>query len=133
LEITELGLERTVCFGRCPDYTIIFAKDGTVRYHGGRFAQRTNDWTGTIGKERFDETARFIADSGYAEFEAKYFRAVTDNPTVFTMVAANGRRKVISNYAQAGPEKLKQVEKRLTELLAVVKWDEQPAQKEPVK
>lgn len=130
-EITKFGLERTPCFGTCPIYSVIFAKDGTVRYHGGRIASRTNDWAGTISKEKFAEVAQLIAES-YPDFVTRYYKPITDNPTVLTMVAANGKRKVISNYANSGPEKLKQIEKRLIDLLATVKWNEPAPKKEPV-
>jgi len=132
-EITEFGLERTTCYGTCPAYMVVFAKDGTVRYEGGRYAARTNKWTGTISPARFADVAKFIADAGFADWETKYRKNITDHPTVFTMVAANGGRKVISNYAEAGPGKLQQVEQRLTELLAAVKWNEPTAKEEPAK
>ncbi|HEY0551847.1 MAG TPA: DUF6438 domain-containing protein [Verrucomicrobiae bacterium] len=130
-EITEVGLERTPCFGTCPIYSVIFAKDGTVRYHGGRFAARTNDWTGRISGESFAEVAPLIAES-FPDFVTRYFTPITDHSTVLTMVAANGKRKVISNYANSGPDKLKQIEKRLTDLLATVKWNEPALKKEPI-
>lgn len=131
-EITEFGLERTPCYGTCPIYSVIFAHDGTVRYHGGRFASRTNDWSGTISKESFAEVAQLIARS-YPDFVRRYSKAITDHPTVLTMAAANGKRKVVSNYANSGPDALKQIEKRLTDLLGTVKWNEPALKKEPLK
>jgi hypothetical protein len=35
-----------------------------------------------------------------------YSAAITDNPTVYTMVVMNGRRKIVSNNAGAGPATL---------------------------
>jgi len=35
-DITEVTLERTPCFGACPEDTLILRKDGTAAYLGRR-------------------------------------------------------------------------------------------------
>jgi hypothetical protein len=52
---------------------------------------------------------------------------VTDNPTVYTTVVMDGKRKVVSNYANAGPTKLWAIEQLIDKLLLEAKWDEKPA------
>src|SRR6478735_2467917 len=42
--ITEIGIERTRCFGTCPSYTFIVKSDGSFRYNGESFTERAGDW-----------------------------------------------------------------------------------------
>lgn len=44
--VTEIGIERTRCFGRCPDYTFVVSADGRCRYEGGEYAQLKGKKTG---------------------------------------------------------------------------------------
>src|SRR5262245_9818082 len=99
--ITEIGIERTGCFGTCPIYTFIIKSDGTFRYNGFAYVERQGEYSGTISLWHFHRLAQFIKDSGYMELEDGYTRAVTDSPTTYTMVVMNGKRKTVSNYAEA--------------------------------
>src|SRR5262245_18879573 len=40
-EIVSVGIHRTVCFGKCPDYKIEIDKDGTATYTAIRFTEDT--------------------------------------------------------------------------------------------
>ncbi len=120
--ITEIGIERTVCFGSCPEYTFIAKSDGSFRYKGVKFVERTGESTGTISVGQFHRLAQFIRDSGYLELEDAYFRGITDNPTVYTSVVMRGKRKVVLNYANAGPTKLWAIEQLIDVLMREAKW-----------
>jgi hypothetical protein len=52
-----------------------------------------------------------------------YTIAVTDNPTVYTTVVMNGQRKIISNYANAGPKTLWAIEELIDHLLDKATWN----------
>lgn len=122
-EITEIGLERTPCFGSCPVYTVIIKSDGRVRYVGERFVSREGEHTGRVRTWSFNALAQFIRDTGYMDLEDNYSRLVTDHPTVYTTVVMNGTRKVIKNYANAGPTNLWAVEQIIDKLLLETEWD----------
>ncbi|MEY2407712.1 MAG: hypothetical protein QOF48_382 [Verrucomicrobiota bacterium] len=121
--ITEIGIERSPCYGHCPVYTFIIKSDGTFRYKGVRGFDREGESAGTIPVGYFNRLAQFITDSGYMELEDYYSRTVTDNPTAYTMVVMSGKRKTVSNYANAGPTKLWAVEQLIDDLMAKAKWD----------
>ena len=120
--ITEIGIERTACFGFCPAYTFIAKSDGSFRYKGDKFVERTGEFTGTISVGQFHRLAQFIRDSGHSELEDAYDRSVTDNPTVCTSVVMHGKRKVVSNYANAGPTKLWAIEQLIDDLMRKAQW-----------
>jgi hypothetical protein len=124
--ITEIGIERTGCFGSCPAYTFIIKSDGTFRYKGEKYAQRQGEFTGTVPAGEFDHLAQFIKDAGFMQLSDTYERAITDSSTVYTMIVMSGQRKVISDYAQAGPSKLWAIERLIDDLLIKAHWNEPP-------
>jgi hypothetical protein len=124
--VTEFGIERTACFGDCPVYTFIIKSDGSFRYKGEKFTQRQGEFTGTVPVGEFDRLAQFIKDIGFMQLSDTYDRADTDSSTVFTMVVMSGQRKVVSDYAQAGPSKLWAIERLIDDLLTKAHWNEPP-------
>lgn len=124
--ITEIGIERSGCFGSCPIYTFLVKSDGTFRYKGENYAERQGDFTGTIKVWEFNHLAQFIKESGYMELKDAYTRGVTDNPTTYTMVVMSGKQKIISNYANSGPTKLWAIEQLIDNLLTKAKWNDSP-------
>jgi hypothetical protein len=121
--ITEIGIERTSCFGTCPSYTFIIKSDGTFRFEGDKYVERKGKFTGTISLYDFHNLAQFIKDSGYMTMDENYALLVTDNPTTYTTVVMNGKRKSISNYANAGPTKLWAIEQLVDALMTKATWD----------
>lgn len=120
--ITEIGIERTACLGTCPIYTFIVKSDGTFRYKGTRYVEREGEFAGMIPVWCFHPLAQFIKDSGYMELEDGYTRMITDNPTTFTTIVMNDKRKTVSNYANAGPTKLWAIEQLIDDLMAKANW-----------
>ncbi len=122
--ITEMGIERTVCFGTCPAYTFIAKSDGTVRYVGDAFVDHPGTRTGKISEWRFHSVANLIRGSDFMNLHRGYTARVTDNPTVYTMVVMNGERKIVLDYAHAGPDILWAVEQLIDNLIDDVEWDQ---------
>lgn len=121
--ITEIGLERTACFGSCPVYTVIFKNDGTVRYVGEANAEYKGERKGTIPVNKFNMLAHFIKDSNYMKLDSTYATMITDLPTVYTRVVMNGKEKVIKDYANAGPSKLWAIEQLIDMFAKQTTWD----------
>jgi hypothetical protein len=128
--ITEIGIERSACFGECPVYTFILKSDGTFRYEGEKFVKRKGQFTGTISISEFDQLAQTIKNAGYMKLNKTYRRPVTDLPTAFTMVIMDGRRKIIMDYADSGPQKLQAIEKLIDGLMEKAKWNNLPKDKQ---
>lgn len=121
--VTEIGLERTMCYGTCPDYTVTIRSDGRVSYDGGRYAPRHGKFTGRVSPYYFETLARFIVDSNFAKLADSYTAGVTDNPTIYTSVVRNGKRKVVSDYARSGPASLWAIEELIDDLVSKTTWD----------
>lgn len=121
--ITEIGIQRGACYGRCPIYTFTVKSDGTFRYKGIKYVERIGDFTGTVDVAAFNRLAQFIMDSGYVDLADNYTTPITDGPTVHSHVVANGKTKTISDYANSGPKSLEAVEQQIDNLLVSAKWD----------
>ena len=120
--ISEIGIERTPCFGSCPAYVCIIRNDGTVRYHGEAHVDRIGDWETTIAPYEFHQLANFIAESGDLQMQDTFTSSVTDGETVYTTFVMRGRRKVFSNYASSGPPKLWALQRLIDGLSAGATW-----------
>jgi hypothetical protein len=121
-DVSEVGIERTPCYGTCPVYTLIIRSDGTFRYDGEKYVQRLGHHTGRIDRKEFDRLARFAIEIGFTQFTS-YSRLVTDNPTVYTMIAVDGRLKIVMDYARAGPAKLLEFEAMIDKAIQDALWD----------
>lgn len=96
-----------------------------MRYNGGSFVKKTGEHTGKINKYHFNNLARFFKDSGYMDLAHSYSAPVTDNPTTYTTVVMNGKRKIILNYGDAVPIKLWAIEQLIDKLMMDAKWDDE--------
>lgn len=126
---SEIGIERTPCRGTCPVYSFIVKGDGTFRYSGMRYAEHKGEYTGTIPVEEFQKLSQFIKDTGFMEMQNNYEKMETDHSSVFTMVVADGKRKVIRNYADAGPKELHAIQEQIDKLMEKAAWNKTPDKK----
>jgi hypothetical protein len=121
--ITEIGIERSGCFGLCPQYTFIVSANGRCRYEGGPNAKIQGKKTGRVTWIDYHRTAWFLLELNFVEMENEYRPNVTDMATTLTTAVVKGQRKTISNYAQGGPNKLWAIEQVIDGMLANAQWD----------
>lgn len=122
LELSELGIEHSSCYGTCPAYTLIIKADGSVYYEGGRHADKQGVHRGRIAVWHLHQLARYIQKIKFFELEDIYTERVTDHATVYTSVTVQGKEKIISNYADSGPIELWALEQLIDGLLVHVEW-----------
>jgi hypothetical protein len=120
--ITEIGIERTECYGTCPVYTFVLKSDGTFRYKGEKFIERQGEFTGTVSVHEFNRLAQYIKDSGYLDLRDGYGELGDDGETVYTTLVLKGRRKVVMDHSYAGPPKLWAIENLIDHILVNATW-----------
>jgi hypothetical protein len=108
----EITLERSACFGTCPDYKVTLREDGKVSYEGHQFVRITGNHTWTIDPEKVRTLAAEMQKAGFFELNDVYEAPVTDNPTTFTSLTVGARTKRIKDYV-SGPLGLKEIEARI--------------------
>ena len=111
----EITLERTVCFGTCPAYTVTIQGDGTVTYEGRQFVRVIGTQTWKIDPATVAALAAEMQQAGYFDLQDSYEARVTDNPTTWTSLTVGQRTKRIKDYV-AGPPKLKEIEKKIDDV-----------------
>jgi len=120
-EPLEITLQRTGCFGTCPDYTVTVNGDGTVVYTGRYFVKTPGQHTWTIEPAAARALAREMEAAGFFELRDEYTSPMTDNPTTFTTLRIGSRTKKVKDYV-TGPPKLKDIEARIDEVSGVLKY-----------
>ncbi|MBI6874850.1 DUF6438 domain-containing protein [Clostridium aciditolerans] len=96
----KITLERTACFGACPEYIIQIDNTGKVKWTGIRNVSKLGEHEWTISPEAVKELNDLIDQFGYAEYVYKPLGpSKTDFPSVITSVEyTNGHTKKINHY-----------------------------------
>lgn len=133
----EITLNRTVCYGFCPDYTVTITGDGQVTYVGRRFVNVVGEQRATIPRE---DVARLLArfdEIGFEQLRDAYRARVTDMPTYAVTLVRDGRRKTVVDYAglNAGmPEAVRELQNEIDRVAGTARWvlrDGQPVRDRP--
>ena len=116
----EIGLERTVCFGTCPSYTLRIFGDGRVVYEGRKYVRVEGKQESTIDKSHvlnilhelyrvyfFDMQGHYEYPEGITESDGIVRRSlgkITDLPTQIVKVRIGAYEKQVSHYYGGPPE-----------------------------
>lgn len=121
---TEIAIERTACFGRCPVYVASITKDGSLSYRGESDTPRVGQHSGTIYGSGFNYLAGLADELGIYGLEDSYSVPVTDNPTVYVALTRNGKKKIIHHYAPrlSGPLRLNLFEQEIDRAIEAAEW-----------
>lgn len=120
-ENVTITMDRTACFGACPDYSLVIYGNGTVHYDGHRYVSVTGKQTATIPQEDVNRLVRKSIEIGYFGLRDSYTEPVTDLPTTTTSVTIDGLTKKIVDYAGA-PSSLKDFERMIDEISGSARW-----------
>lgn len=137
-----MTLERTVCYGTCPSYTVTVRGDGSVNYQGERFVAVEGARHRQIAQSAVIELLRqyyvldfFSLRSAYVEGRditvqtdgtVRETRAyVTDLPTVFVTLQLGSYTKRVQAYFQA-PDAIYTLAKAIDDTAGTAEWVKQP-------
>src|SRR5258708_38935278 len=120
-EPVEITLQRTPCFGMCPEYTVTLKEDGTVTYSGRQYVRTPGDHTWKIDPAAVRALAREMEAAGFFDLQDTYTSRITDNPTTYTTLRIGSRTKKVQDYV-SGPPKLKDIEAKIDEVSGVKKY-----------
>lgn len=132
-----ITLNRTVCFGFCPDYTVTITGEGEVRYVGRRFVNVVGERTATIPRADVAALLARFDEIGFERLRDAYRANVTDLPTTTIVLERDGRRKVVADYGglSAGmPEAVRDLQDRIDQVAGTAQWvlrDGQPVRERP--
>lgn len=119
-----ITLERNMCMGTCPVYSLEIFGNGTVVYDGNRFVNVTGQQISNISQDRVRDLVEEFYKINYFSLNDKYDQVViTDQRTVTTSIDTNGTYKsVFDNHGAIAPEGLRALEDKIDEITNSSKW-----------
>jgi len=111
-----ITLNRTVCYGTCPEYSIMIYGNGTVIYDGRIFVKMVGIQVYQIPVESVEELVNEFYKINYFFLPDRFEPRITDHPWVITSIKTESVFKKIANYANGGPQSLCELEVKIDEL-----------------
>lgn len=138
----EITLERTACFGTCPDYRVTVSGDGKVRFSTREMSfPGTNAavhrmfngenvlWPGTheadVSRQAVAGLIEKFRSSHFMGMRAKYVAGVTDNPSYALTLRAGKTTKRVIDYVGKSvgmPASMTALEDAVDELAGTDRW-----------
>jgi len=115
-----ITLQRGVCFGSCPAYTLTVSTEG-VTLEGLTYGKHVSQ----IEPKQVRELARRFVDADFYSMDDAYEAGVTDMPTYVTSISIDGRTKAVKDYVGrwAGmPEIISELEDAVDDLGGADRW-----------
>lgn len=138
LDDVSVSLERTVCFGFCPEYTVTIHGDGRVVYEGRRNVRVVGREEDQIDREKVELLLQAFYDAWFFDMRAEYLvnrilefdpdgtvrlreATVTDLPSqIVTFRAGSYEKRVVDYYNP--PPGLRELEAKIDETAGTAKW-----------
>lgn len=121
--ITQISLERTPCFGMCPEYKVVFYADGTARYEGKRHVDRQGRYISERpGKFYFEKLAALADAIEFEKLKDAYRAPATDLPSVIVTVHYGKKIKQVIDYGNLEPIELWGFEMAIDGAASKVRW-----------
>ncbi|OAO01561.1 hypothetical protein A8B75_14385 [Sphingomonadales bacterium EhC05] len=95
----QITLERSSCYGMCPDYTVTISGNGEVTYEGRYYTLVEGEHAYEISKTAVMDLLDDFRKSDFWSFREKYEAAVNHSPTYTLTFNAGKQQKKIENYS----------------------------------
>lgn len=105
-----LSMERTPCFGKCPNYKITIFNTGRVIYEGFNFVEKKGKFETQLTSVQLKEIKSQMKIINIYSMKDKYDSNITDIPSCLIYINDNGKKKKIYDRYGA-PDKLREFEK----------------------
>jgi len=121
-----IRLERTMCYGICPVYTVVVDNNGSINYSGEMYVYKSGEHQWKISKKKIEQLNDLIKSFGFKSFvyePGKEF--ITDQPSCITTVKyPDDEIKEIDHYLGHVllDENLILFEKRIERILGTKKY-----------
>jgi hypothetical protein len=133
----EITLQRTVCYGFCPAYTVTITGEGEVRYRGERFVNVVGPASATIPREAVARLLARFDEIGFDQLRDEYRGQMTDLPTTTITLVRDGRRKALVDYGGTSvgmPRAVRDLQAEIDRVAGTARWvlrDGQPVRDRP--
>lgn len=127
---TLVQMERTVCFGTCPSYTLSIQKNGKVTFYGKEFVEHKGMATGQIPQDSLDKLIQKIQESYFFEIpsDPECKSRYTDMPSVYLMIRLDDNEHSVTHYHGCKgfmyEKELYELEEAIDSIAGTKKWIE---------
>ena len=123
----RITLERTQCFGSCPDYKIEIRGDGTVTYTGLEYVAIPGQHHGRVSPTTVHQLVDAFRSARYFHLHDVYASRINDYPTYRTSITFDGIHKSVLDYAGERasppmPSTVTELEETIDRLAGTQKW-----------
>lgn len=122
-----ITLERSVCFGKCPVYSLVVEGNGNVRYEGLDFVAVKGVQTAQITTEAVKTLVDAFFEIDYFALQDSFDGNITDVPHTISSIKIDGKSKRIFNRLGA-PVALRDLETMIDSVAGSDKWVNAPEQ-----
>ncbi len=126
MKFKTIQLERTVCYGTCPAYTVKINSDGMVDYNGDMFVEKTGKYSWKIDAATIEKLNKALKYYKYFEIrKIKSINSVTDQPyCILSIVLQDGTSKKTNNYHgdNSYPVELDRLEDKIDKLIGIKEY-----------
>jgi len=112
---------KTSCRGKCPVYSMTIYTNGKILFVGKENVKNIGKYEKQLSTSELDTLIQAFDKSEFFKFKDKYTSRATDLPTIYVSFSYKGQYKKIKDYFGA-PEKLKQLEKLLDNIVVADNW-----------
>jgi len=93
----RIALERTVCYGTCPGYTVVMDNEG-IEFTGHHYVVAEGRHKASIDVDKLRALAKRFVSADFYSMNTCYRASVTDNPTYLLSVDIDGHKKNVQDY-----------------------------------
>jgi len=111
-----IEMEKTPCYGFCPVYTLKIDQAGHGIFRGVENTDHVGLFIFRLKKKEITGLRSAFEQAGFFELKNRYYKNVTDLPTIYLSYRFEGREKKIMDYYGA-PQELKKLEKQIEALV----------------
>lgn len=117
----SISLEKTACFGTCPQYILTINGKGEMQFNGKQFTKMDGIWTSQLKTQEIIELFGTLDNANLFSFENDYPSNYTDLPSSILIYKQNGKSKTIRIEGNH-PVKLDEILKNIIARMDSAKW-----------
>lgn len=124
---TSVTLERGICFGTCPVYTLTVFGNGSIVYEGKEFVKELGVRNGSVNVSATDDLFRLVDSSDFFDLADSYSAYdITDMPSATITLITGGKVKRVEHYHgdMTAPPILTDLENAIDQVADVTRWTE---------
>jgi len=124
-EQSSITLERGMCYGTCPVYSVTLFENGSVIYYGEKFVKETGYQTATLNQSGFTDLLQACYESGFFQMNDEYVNLdMTDMPNaIITVQNGSGIKRVEHYHGDIhAPANLTSLENLIDEVVQITMW-----------